>query len=240
MRLLEDLLAELSSGVIADRVAVGPFLTAVSTGRRVGLATTLLPPRLEHQVPAAGGCGEYAGKPVAELARLVLSERPLEASLGLAALNAGLPLPAGWREENGVDFLRRRVEDRNLTVVGHFPFIQTLVPMARQCWILELEPREGDLPAAAAERVIPDSDLVVITGQALANHSIERILPLARGKEVVLIGPSTPLSPVLFRHGISAAAGVMVENDAAVLRQVGEGAVFRQLRGIKRVILEKE
>jgi len=240
MNILLDLLATLRTDAAADRVAVGPFLTAVAAGSRAGLVTTLLPPRHQHQEPAAADCGTYAGRPVAELARLVLSKRPLEASLGLAALNAGLPLPKErLREQNGLDYLRARVEDRNLALVGHFPFAQALAPVARQCWILEQDPREGDLPAAAAERVIPNSDIVVVTGSAFANHSLDGILELARGKEVVVLGPSTPLSPVLFAHGVTAAAGTWVEDVDWVLRQVGEGSVFRQLRGVKRVILEK-
>lgn len=239
MKILEDLLTALRADAAADRVAVGPFLTAVAAGSAAGLATTLLPPRHQRQEPAAADCGSYAGRPVAELARLVLSKRPLEASLGLAALNAGLPLPQGLREQNGLHYLKARVEDRNLALIGHFPFAQALAPVARQCWILEQDPREGDLPATAAERVIPDSDIVVITGSAFANHTLDRLLELARGKEVIILGPSTPLSPVLFEHGVSAAAGTLVEDVDWVLRQVGQGSVFRQLRGVKRVILEK-
>ena len=115
----------------------------------------------------------------------------------------------------------------------------TLVSVARRCWIVEQEPQAGDLPAAAADRVIPDSEVVVITGSAFANRTLEGLLALARGKDVVVLGPSAPLSPVLFDYGVFAIGGTLVEDVDLVVRQVREGATYRQLRGVKRVMMLK-
>ena len=240
MTILEELLATLRTRAKAGQVAVGPFLTAVAARSTCGLATTLLPSRNHCREEPASKSPGYAGQRLVDLARLVLSERPLEASLGLAALNAALPRATDRLcERHGLDFLKGRVKGRNLALVGHFPFTRELQPLARQCWILEQAPQAGDLPAAEASRVIPEADLVVITGSAFANGTITPLLALARGKEVVVLGPSSPLSPVLFDHGVSAIGGVLVEDPGLVLRQVREGAAFRRLQGVKRVMMLK-
>lgn len=238
--ILEELLAAVRTEAKADQVAVGPFLTAVAAGNSCGLATTLLLSAHPGQEEPLSGSGGYVGQELADLARLVLSERPLEASLGLAALNAALPRASDrLREQHGLDFLRDRVKARKLALVGHFPFARELKPLARQCWILEQAPQAGDLPAAEAARVIPESDVVVITGSAFANGTIAPLLALARGKEVVVLGPSSPLSPVLFDHGVTAIGGVLVEDADWALHQVREGAAFRRLQGAKRVMMLK-
>ena len=240
MPILEELLATLRTDAEASQVAVGPFLTAVAGPTGAGLATTQLPRRHRCREPQAGDRGSYAGRKLRDLAQMLLSERPLEASLGLAALNAALPRePERLREQHGLDFLKARVQGRNLTLVGHFPFARELQALARRCWIVEQEPQAGDLPAAAADRVIPDSEVVVITGSAFANRTLEGLLALARGKEVVVLGPSSPLSPVLFDYGVFAIGGTLVEDVDLVVRQVREGATYRQLRGVKRVMMLK-
>ncbi len=55
------------------------------------------------------------------------------------------------------------------------------------------------------------ADIVAITGSALINHSIERLLNLCRPESfVVVLGPTTPLSPVLFDHGVDVICGTRV------------------------------
>jgi uncharacterized protein (DUF4213/DUF364 family) len=58
----------------------------------------------------------------------------------------------------------------------------------------------------------------------------------------MLLGPTTPLSPILFNHGVTIISGAIVVDEAAVLRTVGQGASFRQVEGVKLLtfIHEKE
>ena len=50
---------------------------------------------------------------------------------------------------------------------------------------------------------------------------------------VMVLGPSTPLSPVFFDHGVGILSGALAADEGAVLRTVGEGATFRQVEGVK-------
>jgi uncharacterized protein (DUF4213/DUF364 family) len=47
---------------------------------------------------------------------------------------------------------------------------------------------------------------------------------------VLLLGPSTPLSSAILDGGVDAVSGTLVTEPATVLRSVGEGATFRQIK----------
>jgi hypothetical protein len=96
--------------------------------------------------------------------------------------------------------------------------------------VLELRPREGDHEADAAPELIPQADVVAITSMSLANHTFEELLALcAPEATVMLLGPSTPLSPMLFDHGIHLLSGSLVESIGPVLDTISQGAHFRQV-----------
>jgi uncharacterized protein (DUF4213/DUF364 family) len=49
----------------------------------------------------------------------------------------------------------------------------------------------------------------------------------------MLLGPSTPLSPVLFENGIDIISGARVVDETAVTRTVKQGESFREVEGVK-------
>lgn len=57
---------------------------------------------------------------------------------------------------------------------------------------------------------------------------------------IVVLGASAPLSPVLFEYGVHAISGTVVIDKQAVLRCVSQGAVFRQLAGIRLLTMVRE
>jgi uncharacterized protein (DUF4213/DUF364 family) len=120
--------------------------------------------------------------------------------------------------------------------VGHFPFVPRVREVAASCSVLELSPGPGDLPADMAPEIIPKADVVAITGMALINGTFEGLVALCRPDAFVLVlGPSTPLSPILFDYGVDAISGAVITNIGPALAAVSQGANFRQIPG-KRLL----
>ena len=64
----------------------------------------------------------------------------------------------------------------------------------------------------------------------MINHTLESLLDLCKGAYVVLTGPSSPLSPVLFDFGVHAICGTRVTDAREVDRYITQGATFKRLR----------
>jgi len=236
MALLNRLLTNLPDGRVIE-ARIGLYWTAVVVDvngeTRCGLASTL---NAEHShgddrepsVPQAGELNTLLGL---ELAKFALSERPIAASLGMAAINALLPRTSEmWTDANAEEIIAQNGVDLRVVMVGHFPFAERLRPKVGELLILEQTPGPGDLPAEAAPEIVPTAQLLVITGMTLTNHTLEGLLELRQpGSTVILMGPSTPLSPLLFDYGVTMLSGAVVTNIPAVLRTMSEGGNFRQL-----------
>ena len=133
--------------------------------------------------------------------------------------------------------------DKGVALVGHFPFVPRLRERVGRLWVLEQHPQGEDLPADAAPDVLPQADVVAITGMTLINRTFEELMVLRRPEAlVVVLGPSTPLSPMLFDYGVNILSGSVVEDVDAVLRAVSQGANFRQThqQGVRLVTMQKQ
>jgi uncharacterized protein (DUF4213/DUF364 family) len=239
MTVLDDLLESLRQDAPVRSVLVGAHWTAVCS-RGCGLASTLLDdrPHGEAQVRMAG---KLTGRTALQLSALARSDSLLEASIGVAAINSLLDVdPTAGPAINAVDVLIERGAGKKVALVGHFPFIPSLRGAAAQLWVLEQHPGTGEHPAEAANDLIPQADVVAITGTTLINHTLESLLALCRPEALVmLLGPSTPLSPILFEHGVSVLSGVRVVDETAALRAIAEGATFRQVQGVALITVSR-
>lgn len=240
MSILDELLASLPDEDYPVRsVLVGAHWTAVCS-RGCGLASTLMgnQPHGHEKVRGVGRLHQMSARELTEYAR---SDNLLEASIGVAALNSLLPVDERQAVEiNAGEVLAEKGQGKNIALVGHFPFIPRLREAGGQLWVIEQRPAEGEFPAEAAEELIPQADVVAITGTTLINQTLEGLLALCRPEALVMVlGPSTPLSPVLFAHGAALLSGVRVVDEEAVLRTVAQGATFQQVEGVRRVTLAK-
>jgi hypothetical protein len=178
-----------------------------------------------------------------ELASLIHSDSLLEASIGMATINSLLKVDeAACVELNAEKVIRERGAGKGVAIVGHFPFIQRVRADVGQLWVLEMRPGPGDLPAEAASEVIPQADVVAITSTTLINRTFEGLLALCRPDAyVLLLGPTTPLSPLLFEQGLDMLSGSLVDDVDGVLRLVGQGATFRQIhrQGVRLVTMAR-
>jgi uncharacterized protein (DUF4213/DUF364 family) len=239
-RLLDSLQAV---GPVVD-LRIGTHWTAVVVetrgGLRAGLAATQLP---ETEGPARSVidiASRLIGRMGIELAGFARSESPIERSVGFAAMNALLDIPArACVERNAEELILRMGTEKCVAIIGHFPFVDEIRRGAKECWVLELHPGPEDVSATRAPELLPRADVVAVTGMALVNQTFDGLASLWRPDAYVLVlGPSTPLSPILFDYGVDALSGTLVEDIPAVLEGVSQGATFRQLSGKRLVTIE--
>ncbi|MBN1423200.1 DUF364 domain-containing protein [Candidatus Fermentibacteria bacterium] len=214
-------------------VCAGAFWTVVTT-RFSGMATTYrdLDLSLGDHPCEVKDAGTLLGRPARDLVEYARSDDTVSASIGMAAINSLIDLDESACIEKGAfELLAEKGRDRNIAVVGHFPFIPKLRRIARNLWVIEKRLRPGDLSESEAPRILPKCDVVSLTGTAFINHTLEQLLTLCQGSYVVLTGPTSPLSPVLFDFGIDAICGTRVTDANKVIRYASQGATFRQIHG---------
>jgi hypothetical protein len=96
--------------------------------------------------------------------------------------------------------------------------------------VVEREPRTGEYPESALPDLLPKAAFVAITASSIANGTLPGILALCKDAFVLVVGPSTPLSPILFDFGIDALSGFVARDTAKLLQAVSEGAAVAALR----------
>jgi len=220
------LVARLCAGLsgTARRVIVGLNWTLVRGPDGAGLA----------QTPARGtaGCrslpnpGTYSGQSLEKLASLWFSENVFEHAIAVAAVNAhwnrfDLPDYPG----NGLDLIENRGE--KTVVIGRFPGLAERKPGIA---VVEREPRPGEYPESAITTLLPQAEFVAVTASTIVNGSLPGILSLCQQAFVLMIGPSTPLSPAMFDLGVDALSGFVAVDVEKVADAVSEGAAVAALR----------
>jgi uncharacterized protein len=241
MKILDDLLSVLDMKTSVRDIRMGLFHTAVLT-RNCGLASTLSQDALrQHQEgePLVKEPGYLLNKRVDDLARMAYSESLLEAAIGMATINSLLEVDESLCiNRNAADLIAEKGKGKKIAIVGHFPFIPKLQGLAEKVWVIEKNPQEGDLSEEQVETYIPQAEVVGITGTAITNHTIEHLLELCHPRAyVVVLGDTVPLTPVLFNYGIDAISGTRVVDAELALRCISEGATYRQIRGILKLIM---
>ena len=238
INILDSLISSLSGDSVVHQVHTCVFWTAVLS-KHCGLASTFHERHPEHRpVRNSGNLTELSALELAQYAR---SDNVLEASIGMAAINSLIDIDeATCVGQNAFDVLARHGRDAKVAVVGHFPWIPRLREIARTLWVIEQRPQEGDLPAEAAEELLPQADVVGLTGTSFENHTVDRLLDLSKNSFVVILGPTTPLSAVLFDYGVDMLAGVKVVEPDKTIRSISQGAMFRQVEGVRLVTMAKE
>lgn len=241
MRILEDLISALDTNAEVRDIRMGFFHTGVWT-RYCGLAATLPRDALRQDQPSVSEPGNLTNKGALELVRMALSESLFEAAIGMAAINSLLEVHnEEYLELNASNLITEKGAGERVAIVGHFPFIPKLREIATELWVIEKNPYAGDFTEVEATELIPQANVVGITGTAFTNHSIGHLLKLCNPKAyVVLIGDTAPLSRLLFDYDIDAICGTTVIDPRLALRCVSEGATYRQIKGIRQLTMMKD
>lgn len=235
--LYRDLIAQCSNEPVQDVIA-GQTWTMVRTDQSCGLALSPLSSGIASR-HAQDSHFHLRGAPLIDLAELSLSWDPREAAIGVAAINAACNIPERFKdapETAGQDLLLKRAEGRKIGIIGHFPFVEHLRQEGCAVNVFEYHPQENDLPAAAEEYLLPEQEIVAITGSALVNKSLPRLLELSRHAWSIIIGPSTPLSVLLFDYGVDALAGCIATDPDALADVIREGGGVQDFRSAVRFV----
>lgn len=186
------------------------------------------------------------GTPLKSVAELSKSWCFEEATLGVAALNAwyaqekmiepftvlfdeAIDLPDNiTRKLDAFELYRPQMKGSKVTVIGHFPNVQTIAEYA-DLTVLERNCRDSlDTPDPACEYILPSQDFVFMTGVTIINKTIVRLLTLSKNARTIMVGPSVIPSPLFFERGVENLACSIVADPEKVKRGVmsGTGKLF--------------
>jgi uncharacterized protein len=239
LKILDDLLSNLKKNDYPVRsVHTCVFWTAVIT-KHCGLSSTFRDEGPSHD-RGVRDVGNLTRKTALGLAEYAKSESLLEASIGMATINSMIDIDESrCIEKNAFEIVLEKGQGKNVAIVGHFPWIPKLREKVKNLWVLEQRLREGDLPAKQADRILPQCDVVGITGTSFINHTLEGLLKPSEKAYTVLIGPTSPISPILFEYGIDAICGSKIIDPDKLIRSINEGATFKEVTGVRLLTLIK-
>ncbi|SHI86132.1 hypothetical protein SAMN02745691_00938 [Parasporobacterium paucivorans DSM 15970] len=226
----DDLIDSIPDDLTVLECMLGVSWTAVKSENGIGVAKTIKGGKKGLEI------GEISGLKLKELAKYAKSWNMLEASLGQAAINSafntapqcadspGLTLNKEHEhgKNNAFNLLSEDLVNKKVAVIGHFPEVEKLHDICNLS-VLERDPWAGDYPDSACEYLLPEQDFVFITGTAFTNKTMPRLIELSRKARIILVGPSVPISEVLFKYGVYIIAGFIVTDEKLIWKAVQEG-----------------
>lgn len=177
-------------------------------------------------------------KSALELANLATSSRAVDSSIGTATINAVLNDKVEGDEGPLLDFLEIRDGDK-VGMVGDFKPVIEKLEKDIELYVFERSPQEeGVYPDWAAEQILPNVDVAIITGTSVVNKTMDHLLDLSdNAREIALLGPTTPIAPEIFRkRGVTLIGGMVVERVGKALRIVSQGGGTRKLGTVSRKV----
>lgn len=228
MDIYEDLISSVKNDFelkVTD-LTVGVRWTAVKT-KKIGISITF---DNNKHMTGIEEAGNFAGIQAKKLLEYLKTFDTLKIGIGLATLNSLIKTPEKYENINIFDYLVEKGKDKKILFIGHFEDIKKLEGIAKELTIMERKPREEDFLDTFQEYLIPESDVVAITGSTFANKSIKRILELSKGKFTIVFGPSTPLSEVLFDYGVDMIGGMVSKDDNKVFDIISQGGSIKNFK----------
>lgn len=231
--------------IVPGDIRIGVFYTGVvlNTGH-AGMSYTPIQeipeavccPRSHAKMPVSG---KLLNMQIAELMDYALDDNALKAAVGIATINA---LSAILLEDeacqykpsaygNALDLVKITGED-TVAMVGAFPpFIKRIQEITKKLFVIEKNPRvadKGDMIEIESEarlrEIIPQANIIVITGVTLVNHTLGPVLELAKNaSEIIVVGPTASVYPEpLFARGVTVMGGVRIADAAKMIHLIGE------------------
>lgn len=192
------------------------WVGAELSGGSFGIAMNTEGESVERMFPSLVGLGAKTA------AQTVMSWSFKEASEAMAVINAYYNTPermerfgfadSGKSCTDGMD-----VTGKTVALIGHLKLGDEALRGAKEVYIIEREPRDGDLPDSACEYILPECDVAIITGSAAINKTMPRLLELSENAKTIVIGPSVPMCPELKTLGIDRLSGMVVTDKDGII-----------------------
>lgn len=218
----ERLYRDLALGVANDEVrqiVCGPRWLMVQGPAGAGLA--YLPRSGKDLVPQLQRLKRCSLRQLAELSG---SWDPLEMAVGMAAINAHYNrFDLDGKPGNGADAFGR--EAGRVVVIGAFPGLADVLPNPQ---VIEVEPRPGEYPSVAMDTLLPGCAAAVVASSTIVNRTLPRILRLAHGSRMAMVGPVTPLTPRLYHYGVEILGGLVIRDPEGLANAIRAGAMPRE------------
>jgi len=229
--LKDHLMEQARARTIRRAVAGGRFCAVMLDDGGVGVAN-VCPEVCGEPSPRFSDWLPPVATPAADALEALSS--PERSAVGLAVVNALANRSRrhhGQRGEASMEgdllvALELRPED-HLGMVGCFsPLVEPIRRQVGRLSIFERGPRlaPGLLPEQRAFEILPECSVAVITATTLINGTIDALLvAAAHCREIILLGPSTPLLPEIFAgppRRVTLLAGTVVTDPEELLRIV--------------------
>lgn len=250
---LRTLYGKRLESITIKRAVVGLFFTGVQLSTGYG-GISYTPAADIHKNPDFSNMEVHRLTPVSIFSGICVrdilnlsSYPPLLNTVRLAVLNAlSAPLFLSERgryevnhEKDALHFLDTD-RTRNLAMVGAIsPFIRAIKTMSdidlyvieKKKQSLKKDEKKHFVPAKEAGKIIPFCDTVIITGAAIANGTIEKLLSFVKPDcKVIVAGPTVSFVPdALFSMGVSVVSGTVVTKIGKTLDILSEGGTARHL-----------
>ncbi|MFL5266577.1 MAG: Rossmann-like domain-containing protein [Stellaceae bacterium] len=263
---IREILGRELDGLTVERTVVGLFFSGVKLNNGVaGACATPI-----KTIPEAVCCpssamsmpfpGKLRGRPAFDLAQEALGENGIRRAVGIAALNA--LADTCWRRRphpdtelqlgiDAFDATEIYPGDRVVVVGAFVPFLRELKRRRQSYLVLEQDPatlKAEELPffrpAEQAAAVVPQADVLLITGTTLINDTLEGLLALASpAARVTMVGPTVTMLPDAFLHrGADVLGTVRItapEESLDILAEGGSGYHFLGRSAQKVVLMRK-
>lgn len=229
-------------GLILSDVKIGLYLTAVRlSDNSIGTSATLAE---DHPFCAKSSrdFGDFTplkirGQKVPDILE-IHKESGLIFSLRTAVLNAissKIISSGNYKIVENCDPIKLIDLDhqKTITIVGAFQsYIRKISETRNKLFVLELsenalasEQKKFFVPAEEYEKILPASDIVIITGQTLVNGTIDNLLSvISPGTQVIITGPSCGILPdILFENKVTIIGTISIIKPEILFDIVSEG-----------------
>lgn len=234
---LIEFATNLVKGLTVSEVRLGLGYTSVElSDNSLGLAWTPVGFDPSTTCTHVKTAGTIAGSDALSILKWLNSDNVIERAVGLAVFNAANSELVKKQKylEDEVTTLINIQPDEHVVMVGFFgPVIPKIKSIGCKFEIVELNSdRPGVITPDEGKRALAECDVAIITSTSIINGTCDGLISsLKSPREAVLLGPSTPICPEIFKNTpITHLAGSLAMEPKKIKQIISEGGGTRLLK----------